>query len=91
MGFSKIIKDEKDAYKSFQKSNKFLYGYRKKSPGYSIYNGTKEQIVLPPINQKRQPTAQRKRDTIDEESNESGSGGSGGSGNGSASGSGNGD
>ena len=93
LGFSKIIKDEKDAYKSFQKSNKFLYGYRKKSPGYSIYNGTKEQIVLPPINQKRQPTAQRKRDTIDEESNESGSGsgGSGGSGNGSASGSGNGD
>ena len=50
LGFSKIIKDEKDAYKSFQKSNKFLYGYRKKSPGYSIYNGTKEQIVLPPIN-----------------------------------------
>jgi len=95
LGFSKISKDEKDIYKSFQTTNKFLLGYNKKSPYYSIYNQTKNNtLILPPITQiKKQPTVEKKRDTIDEEDNESGSGscsGSGGSGSGDDDGSGSG-
>ena len=95
LGFSKISnKDEKDVYKSFQTTNKFLFGYNKKNPSYSIYNQTKSTVILPPITQiKKQPTVEKKRDTIDEEEGESGSGsgsGSGGSGNGDDSGSGSG-
>ena len=96
LGFSKISnKDEKDVYKSFQTTNKFLFGYNKKIPSYSIYNNqTKNTLILPPITQiKKQPTVEKKRDTIDEEEGESGSGsgsGSGGSGSGDDSGSGSG-
>ena len=96
LGFSKLSnKDEKDVYKSFQTTNKFLFGYNKNIPSYSIYNqknNTKNTLILPPITQiKTQPTAEKKRDTIDEEEGESGSGsGSGGSGSGDDSGSGSG-
>jgi hypothetical protein len=62
LGFSKISKDEKDIYKSFQTTNKFLLGYNKKSPYYSIYNQTKNNtLILPPITQiKKQPTVEKK-------------------------------
>ena len=95
LGFSKLLnKDEKDSQKCLQTTNKFLFGYKRKEPSYSIYNESKNELVLPPISQiKRQPSIDKKRDTIDEEDNESGSGsgsGSGGSGNGGDSGSGSG-
>ena len=84
LGFSKLEK-------SFQTTNKFLFGYKRKDPSYSIYNPSKNDLVLPPISQiKKQPSIDKKRDTIDEEDNESGSGSGSGSGGDSGSGSGSG-
>ena len=81
-------------------TNKFLVGYRIKSPGYEIYNQRKKkQIILPPINQKKHSEiVQHKNEkkiieekSEDEASNEgSGSGEPSDSGNGEGSGSGNG-
>ena len=35
-------------------TNKFLFGFRRKSPGYSIYNETgRSKVVLPPITQEK--------------------------------------
>ena len=97
LGFSKFSKNnDKDNNKTFHTTNKFLIGYKKANPGYSIYNPSKNPLVLPPIEQtKAQNTVEKERNTINEEENESGSGsGSGGSGSGngdSGSGSGSGD
>ena len=93
LGFSKFSKNtDKDNSKAFHTTNKFLIGYKKTNPGYSIYNPSKSSLVLPPIEQtKMQNTVEKERNTINEEENESGSGSGGsGSGNGDDSGSGSG-
>ena len=61
-------------YKSFQTTNKFLLGYKKKIPEYSIYNPNKNNLVLPPISKskKKNTVEKKKRDVIDEADNESG-------------------
>ena len=61
-------------YKSFQTTNKFLLGYKKKIPEYSIYNPNKNNLVLPPISKskKKNTVDKKKRDVIDEADNESG-------------------
>jgi uncharacterized membrane protein YgcG len=85
-----IVIDENAMYKSFQTTNKFLFGYKKKIPEYSIYHPNKSNIVLPPIpKNKKQNTieTEKKKDTIDEADDESG----GNSGSRSRSGSGSGD
>ena len=83
LGFDKTMN------KVFGTTNKFLFGYNRKNPGYSIYNQAKEPLILPPIKQgKRKPSPKKKRSTINEESNESGSGSGSGSGDDSGSGSG---
>jgi len=49
---NKII-DKNMKYKSMT-TNKFLYGFRRKSPGYSIYNETRRsKVYLPPITQEK--------------------------------------
>ena len=46
-------KNKKMKYKSMT-TNRFLYGFRRRSPGYSIYNQTgKSGLVLPPITQEK--------------------------------------
>ena len=54
---NKKIKDNKKNKKMKYKSmttNRFLYGFRRRSPGYSIYNQTgKSGLVLPPITQEK--------------------------------------
>ena len=85
-----IVIDENAMYKSFQTTNKFLFGYKKKIPEYSIYHPNKSNIVLPPLpKNKKQNTieTEKKKDTIDEADDESG----GNSGSRSRSGSGSGD
>jgi hypothetical protein len=45
-------------------TNKFLVGYKKKSPGYSIYNrNQKNSIKLPPINLKNRVSIETKANT----------------------------
>ena len=45
--------DKNMKYKSMT-TNKFLFGFRRKSPGYSIYNETgRSKVVLPPITQEK--------------------------------------
>ena len=55
-------------------TNKFLVGYRIKSPGYSVYyqRQKKNNVYLPPINQKRPPVIEKnnKKDIIEENSEE---------------------
>ena len=83
-------------------TNKFLVGYRIKSPGYSVYyQRQKKQVILPPINPRRQQAFddKNKKDVIEEKSEEgmsnegsrSGSGSVSESGSGEGSGSGSGD
>ena len=98
LGFTKFSKNnDKDSNITFHTTNKFLIGFKKTNPGYSIYNPSKSPLVLPPIEQAKAPnTIEKERNTINEEETESGSGsGSGGSGSGngddSGSGSGSGD
>lgn len=56
LGFDKTMN------KVFGTTNKFLFGYNKKNPGYSIYNQTKEPLVLPPIKQgKRKPSPHKRK------------------------------
>jgi len=65
--------DDATMYKSFQTTNKFLSGYKKKIPEYSIYNPNKNILVLPPIpKNKKQITIDKKKDVIDEADDESG-------------------
>ena len=60
-------------YKSFQTTNKFLLGYKKKIPEYSIYNPNKSNLILPPIQKKKKNTVdKKKREIIDEADDESG-------------------
>ena len=73
------LKDKKNAtieestmYKSFQTTNKFLSGYKRKIPEYSIYHPNKNYLVLPPIQKKKSNTVDKKKDTIDEADDESG-------------------
>ena len=74
-------------------TNKFLVGYRIKSPGYSVYYQRQKKnniVYLPPINQKRHPVIDNnnnssKKDVIEEKTEE------GASNEGSKSGSGSGD
>ena len=85
--------DESMMYKSFQTTNKFLSGYKKKIPEYSIYHPNKNNLVLPPIQKnKKQSSIEKRKDVIDEADDESGnnSGSKSGSGD-DESGSGNGD
>ena len=60
--------------KSEEKStNKFLVGYRIKSPGYEVYKERqKKQIILPPLFNKKQPISikNNKKDIIEEKSDE---------------------
>ena len=67
---SKISNDKK--MKSPQKpTNKFLVGFRLKSPGYSIYNERlKKKVVLPPIIPKKQPENHSKKKYVIEEKSE---------------------
>ena len=55
-------------------TNKFLVGYRIKSPGYEIYNERKKkQVILPPIKQKKHSEIHKKRskkEIIEEKSEE---------------------
>ena len=64
-----IEKTNKSAQKQ---TNKYLVGYRIKSPGYEVYKQReKHQIILPPIINKKKPTVIRnKRDIIEENSDE---------------------
>ena len=61
-------------FKSQEKStNKFLVGYRIKSPGYEVYNERqKKKTILPPIYNKRQPLPVKKdkKEIIEEKSEE---------------------
>ena len=85
--------DESMMHKSFQTTNKFLSGYKKKIPEYSIYHPNKNNLVLPPIQKnKKQSSIEKRKDVIDEADDESGnnSGSKSGSGD-DESGSGNGD
>jgi len=79
-----IIKEIKEdtntnIIKSFQTTNKFLFGYKKKIPEYSIYNTMNKynNFILPPItpNKKQQNTIENnnKKDIINEDEDESGS------------------
>ena len=68
-----------DKYKTMT-TNKFLFGFRKKSPGYSIYNQTgKNGIVLPPIShekkhfKKNEKVKCKSKEEFEEESDGSGS------------------
>ena len=120
LGFNNALKSKKNFYSlqniklqnlskeqrvnSPSPTNKFLVGYRIKSPGYSVYyQRQKKKVILPPINSKRQQDFddRNKKDVIDEKSEEgmsnegsrsgSGSVSESGSGEGSGSGSGSGD
>ena len=92
------IKNEKK-FKSHEKkpTDKILVGYRLKSPGYEVYKERQKKkiIILPPINDKKQYSnvQNKKKEVIDEKSDEDASNmGSGtDSGSGQGSGSGNGD
>ena len=92
------IKNEKK-FKSSEKkpTDKILVGYRLKSPGYEVYKERQKKkiIILPPINDKKQYSnvQNKKKEVIDEKSDEDASNvGSGtDSGSGQGSGSGNGD
>ena len=69
--------DDSTFYKSFQTTNKFLFGYKNKKqiPQYSIYHPNKSNIVLPAINKnKRQSTIDNKnnKEIISEAEDESG-------------------
>ena len=65
--------EEMTMYKSFQTTNKFLLGYKKKIPEYSIYNPNKSNLILPPIQKKKKNTVdKKKREVIDEADDESG-------------------
>ena len=47
------INDKYMTYKSMT-TNKFLFGFRRRSPGYSIYNETRRsKVLLPPITQEK--------------------------------------
>jgi hypothetical protein len=80
---NKKIKDNKKNKKLKYKSmttNRFLYGFRRRSPGYSIYNQTgKSGIVLPPITQEKKlvkklgSKEKEKKKIIESGSEESGS------------------
>ena len=60
----KISKEKKKAPK-LNATNKFLVGYRLKSPGYSIYNQSlKKKVILPPINQRYKPVVIKKYDNM---------------------------
>ena len=86
-----IIVDDTTMYKSFQTTNKFLSGYKKKIPEYSIYHPNRNNIMLPPIPKaKKYHTVDKKKDVINEAEDESGnnSGSKSGSGDDSGSGSG---
>ena len=70
-------------YKSMT-TNKFLFGFRRKSPGYSIYNESRRsKVLLPPITQEKklvkkfrskEKIIKKKLNDIDSEQNESISG-----------------
>ena len=63
-------------------TNKFLAGYRVKSPGYSIYyQRQKNKVILPPINMKKETIQQVYRKVVIEEKSEDDSGINEGSGN----------
>lgn len=76
---NKLSKDKKIKENS-NTTNKFLVGYRNKSPGYSIYNrNQKNYIKLPPINLKNRASieTETKRNIIiekPEDDNESNNG-----------------
>ena len=75
--------DKNFKYKSMT-TNKFLFGFRRKNPGYSIYNETRRsKVLLPPITQEKklvkkfgskEKTINKKLNDIDSEQNESISG-----------------
>ena len=77
------INDKNFKYKSMT-TNKFLFGFRRKSPGYSIYNETRRsKVLLPPITQEKklvkkfgskEKIIKKKLNDIDSEQNESISG-----------------
>ena len=75
-------------------TNKFLVGYRIKSPGYSVYYQRQKKnniVYLPPINQKRHPVIDNnnnssKKDVIEEKTEEGASNEGSKSGSGSGSG-----
>jgi hypothetical protein len=75
--------DKNFKYKSMT-TNKFLFGFRRKSPGYSMYNETRRsKVYLPPITQEKklvkkfgskEKLVKKKLNDIDSEENESISG-----------------
>ena len=75
--------DKNFKYKSMT-TNKFLFGFRRKSPGYSIYNESRRsKVLLPPITQEKklvkkfgskEKLVKKKLNDIDSEENESISG-----------------
>jgi hypothetical protein len=63
ISLNKLSKDEK-IRENTNATNKFLVGYRNKSPGYSIYNrNQKNSIKLPPINLKNRVSIETKANT----------------------------
>ena len=71
-----LIIDDSTFYKSFQTTNKFLYGYKNKKqiPEYSIYHPNKNNIVLPLISKskKQNIVGKNNKEIISEADDESG-------------------
>lgn len=77
----KLLKSKKIKQKA-NATNKFLAGYRVKSPGYSIYyQRQKNKVFLPPINMKKETIQQVYKKIVIEENSEDDSGINEGSGN----------
>ena len=77
----KLSKSKKMKQKA-NATNKFLAGYRVKSPGYSIYyQRQKNKVFLPPINMKKETIQQVYKKIVIEENSEDDSGINEGSGN----------
>ena len=71
-----LLIDDSTFYKSFQTTNKFLYGYKNKKqiPEYSIYHPNKNNIVLPLISKskKQNIVGKNNKEIISEADDESG-------------------
>ena len=77
----KLLKSKKIKQKA-NATNKFLAGYRVKSPGYSIYyQRQKNKVFLPPINMKKETIQQVYKKIVIEENSEDDGGINEGSGN----------